>query len=112
MRRAAQCRSERRRRKLDRRWAYTACSGTVIELQSEPLHSFNWRALMRRITSVAVCLVTILACAALGGGAQERKSFWGFTGQGDPRCDRGVGGEAARLGVGVAGWLGVGRLAG
>src|SRR5687768_7935938 len=112
MRRAAQCRSERRRRKLDRRWAYTACSGTVIELQSEPFNSFNWRALMRRITSVAVCLVTIIACSALGGSVQERKSFWAFTGPWDPLSDASLRTNASRLDVAVTGWIALDSLTG
>jgi len=67
---------------------------------------------MRRITSVAVCLVTILACAALGGGAQERKSFWAFTGPWDPLSDTSLRANAARLDVAVTGWIALDSLTG
>ena len=67
---------------------------------------------MRRITPVAVCLVTILACAALGGGAQERKSFWAFTGPWDPLSDTSLRANAARLDVAVTGWIALDSLTG
>lgn len=67
---------------------------------------------MRRITSVAVFLVTILACAALGGGVQERKSFWAFTGPWDPLSDTSLSANAARLDVAVTGWIALDSLTG
>jgi spore germination protein YaaH len=67
---------------------------------------------MRRITSVAVLLVTILACAALGGGAQERKSFWAFTGPWDPASDASLRANAPRLDVAVTGWIALDSLTG
>ena len=42
---------------------------------------------MRRITAVVGFLVTVIACTALGGSAQERKSFWAFTGPWDALSD-------------------------
>jgi spore germination protein YaaH len=67
---------------------------------------------MRRITSVAVFLVTILACAVLGGGAQERKSFWAFTGPWDPLSDASLRANAPRLDVAVTGWIALDSLTG
>jgi peptidoglycan-N-acetylglucosamine deacetylase len=84
----------------------------VIELESEPIHSFNWRALMRRITAVVVFLVTIIACAALGGSTQERKSFWAFTGPWDPLSDASLRANASRLDVAVTGWVALDSLTG
>jgi peptidoglycan-N-acetylglucosamine deacetylase len=86
--------------------------GTLIELIPEPFDSFNWRALMRRITSVVVFLVTIVACAALGGGAQERKSFWAFTGPWDARSDASLRANAQRLDAAVTGWIALDSLTG
>src|SRR5688572_8361862 len=86
--------------------------GTVIELIPEPFHSFNWRALMRRITAVVVTLVTIVACAALGGNVQERKSFWAFTGPWDARSDASLRANAARLDAAVTGWVALDSLTG
>ncbi len=60
---------------------------------------------MRQITTVAVFLVTIVACAALGGSAQERKSFWAFTGPWDPASDASLRANAGRLDVAVTGWI-------
>jgi len=86
--------------------------GTLIEFIPEPIHSFNWRALMRRITSVAVLLVTIVACAALGGSTQERKSFWAFTGPWDVRSDASLRANASRLDAAVTGWIALDSLTG
>jgi hypothetical protein len=86
--------------------------GTVIELAPETHHSFNWRALMRQITSVVVFLVTVVACAAVGGSAQERKSFWAFTGPWDPRSDASLRTNAPRLDAAVTGWIALDSLTG
>ncbi len=86
--------------------------GTLIELESEPFYSFNWRALMRQITAVVVCLVTIIACTALGGSVQERKSFWAFTGPWDPLSDASLRTNASRLDVAVTGWIALDSLTG
>jgi peptidoglycan-N-acetylglucosamine deacetylase len=86
--------------------------GTVIELIPEPFHSFNWRALMRRITSVVVFLVTLLACAALGGSTQARKSFWAFTGPWDARSDASLRANARHLDAAVTGWIALDSLTG
>ncbi|HET6701871.1 MAG TPA: glycosyl hydrolase family 18 protein [Gemmatimonadaceae bacterium] len=67
---------------------------------------------MRQITTVAVFLVTIIACAALGGGAQERKSFWAFTGPWDPASDASLRANAGRLDVAVTGWIALDSLSG
>ena len=67
---------------------------------------------MRRITLVAVTLVTIVACAALGGNAPERKSFWAFTGPWDPQSDASLRANAARFDVGVTGWIALDSLTG
>ena len=67
---------------------------------------------MRRITSVVVFLVTILACAALGGGVQERKSFWAFTGPWDARSDASLRANAPRLDAVVTGWIALDSLTG
>jgi spore germination protein YaaH len=67
---------------------------------------------MRQITSVAVFLVTIVACAALGGSAQERKSFWAFTGPWDPASDASLRANVARLDVAVTGWIALDSLTG
>jgi spore germination protein YaaH len=60
---------------------------------------------MRRITTVAVFFVTALACTALGGSVQERKSFWAFTGPWDPQSDASLRANASRLDVAVTGWI-------
>jgi spore germination protein YaaH len=86
--------------------------GTVIELVPEPFPSFKWRALVQRITSVVVFLITIVACAALGGNVQDGKSFWGFTGPWDARSDASVRANAARLDVVVTGWIALDSLTG
>ena len=67
---------------------------------------------MRRITSVIVFLVTIAACAALGGSAQERKSFWAFTGPWDARSDASLRSSAPRLDAAVTGWVALDSLTG
>jgi spore germination protein YaaH len=67
---------------------------------------------MRRITSVVVFLVTILACAALGGSVQERKSFWAFTGPWDARSDASLRANAPRLDAAVTGWIALDSLTG
>jgi spore germination protein YaaH len=67
---------------------------------------------MRRIISVVAFLVTIIACAALGGGAQERKSFWAFTGPWDPLSDASLRTNASRLDVAVTGWIALDSLTG
>ena len=67
---------------------------------------------MRRITSVAACLITIVACAALGGGAQERKSFWGFTGPWDSLSDASLRANSAHLDVAVTGWIALDSVTG
>lgn len=86
--------------------------GTLIELDSESFYSFNWRALMRRITSVVVFFVTIVACTALGGSVQERKSFWAFTGPWDPLSDASLRANASKLDVAVTGWIALDSLTG
>jgi spore germination protein YaaH len=91
---------------------YRVEPGTVIELESEPFHSFNWRALMRRTTAVVVSLVTIIACAAVGGSTQERKSFWAFTGPWDPLSDASLRANASRLDVAITGWIALDSLTG
>ena len=67
---------------------------------------------MRRITSVVVFLVTIVACTALGGSVQERKSFWAFTGPWDPLSDASLRANASRLDVAVTGWIALDSLTG
>lgn len=67
---------------------------------------------MRRITAVVVVLVTIVACAALGGGAQERKSFWAFTGPWDARSDASLRANAPRLDAAVTAWIALDSLTG
>jgi spore germination protein YaaH len=67
---------------------------------------------MRRITSVALFLITIAACAALGGSVQERKSFWAFTGPWDTRSDASLRANASRLDAAVTGWIGLDSLTG
>ncbi len=67
---------------------------------------------MRRITAVAVVFVTILACTALGGSAQERKSFWAFTGPWDPLSDASLRANASRLDAAVTGWVALDSLTG
>jgi spore germination protein YaaH len=67
---------------------------------------------MRRITSVVVFLVTIVACAALGGSAQGRKSFWAFTGPWDARSDASLRANASRLDAAVTGWIPLDSLTG
>ena len=67
---------------------------------------------MRRITSVAVALITIVACAAIGGTVQGRKSFWGFTGPWDARSDASLRTHAGKLDVAVTGWIALDSLTG
>jgi peptidoglycan-N-acetylglucosamine deacetylase len=67
---------------------------------------------MRRITPVVVFLVTIIACTALGGSAQQRKSFWAFTGPWDALSDASLRANASRLDVAVTGWIGLDSLTG
>jgi spore germination protein YaaH len=67
---------------------------------------------MRQITSVGVLFVTVLACAALGGSVQERKSFWAFTGPWDARSDASLRANAARLDAAVTGWIALDSLTG
>ena len=67
---------------------------------------------MRRITTVVVILVTLVACAALGGSVQERKSFWAFTGPWDPRSDASLRANAPRLDAAVTGWIALDSLTG
>ena len=67
---------------------------------------------MRRITAVVVLFGTIIACAALGGSVQERKSFWGFTGPWDPLSDASLRTNASRLDVAVTGWIALDSLTG
>lgn len=75
-------------------------------------HSFKWRAFMRQITSVGVALITIVACAAGGGTAQARKSFWGFTGPWDARSHASLRMHAHELDVAVTGWIALDSLTG
>ena len=67
---------------------------------------------MRRTTSVAGFVITIAACAALGGSAQERKSFWAFTGPWDPRSNASLRANAPQLDAAVTGWIGLDSLTG
>ena len=67
---------------------------------------------MRRITSVVVFFVTIVACTALGGSVQERKSFWAFTGPWDPLSDASLRANASKLDVAVTGWIALDSLTG
>ena len=67
---------------------------------------------MRRITAVAVLFITIIACTALGGSAQERKSFWAFTGPWDPLSDASLRANASRLDAAVTGWIALDSLTG
>ncbi len=67
---------------------------------------------MRRITSVVVALITIVACAAVGGTVQGRKSFWGFTGPWDARSDASLRMHAHELDVAVTGWIALDSLTG
>ena len=67
---------------------------------------------MRRITTVAMLLVTILACTALGGSVQGRKSFWAFTGPWDPLSDASLRANASRLDAAVTGWIALDSLTG
>ena len=67
---------------------------------------------MRRITAVVVFLVTVIACAALGGSSQERKSFWAFTGPWDALSDASLRANASRLDVAVTGWIALDSLTG
>jgi spore germination protein YaaH len=53
-----------------------------------------------------------VACAALGGSAQERKSFWAFTGPWDARSDASLRANATRLDGAVTGWIGLDSLTG
>jgi spore germination protein YaaH len=54
----------------------------------------------------------VAACAALGGSAQERNSFWAFTGPWDPRSDTSLRAIASRLDAAVTGWIGLDSLTG
>jgi peptidoglycan-N-acetylglucosamine deacetylase len=67
---------------------------------------------MRRFTSVAVLFLAILACTALGGSVQERKSFWAFTGPWDPLSDASLRTNASRVDVAVTGWIALDSLTG
>ena len=67
---------------------------------------------MRRITPIVVFLVTIIACTALGGSAQQRKSFWAFTGPWDALSDASLRANASRLDVAVTGWIALDSLTG
>ena len=67
---------------------------------------------MRRITAVVVFLVTVIACTALGGSAQERKLFWAFTGPWDALSDASLRANASRLNVAVTGWIALDSLTG
>jgi spore germination protein YaaH len=67
---------------------------------------------MRQITSVVVLFLSALACAALGGSAQQRKSFWAFTGPWDARSDASLRANAAQLDVAVTGWIALDSLTG
>jgi spore germination protein YaaH len=67
---------------------------------------------MRQITSVVILFATVLACAALGGSAQERKSFWAFTGPWDARSDASLRTNAAQLDAVVTGWIALDSLTG
>ena len=67
---------------------------------------------MRRITSVVVALITIVACAAVGGTLQGRKSFWGFTGPWDARSQASLRMHAHELDVAVTGWIALDSLTG
>jgi spore germination protein YaaH len=67
---------------------------------------------MRRITTVAVFFITLLACTALGGSVQERKSFWAFTGPWDPLSDASLRTNASRLDVAVTGWIALDSVSG
>ena len=64
------------------------------------------------MTSVVGLIITVAACAALGGSAQERKSFWAFTGPWDPRSDASLRANASRLDAAVTGWIGLDSLTG
>jgi peptidoglycan-N-acetylglucosamine deacetylase len=67
---------------------------------------------MRRITPVVVVLVTVIACTALGGSAQQRKSFWAFTGPWDALSDASLRANGSRLDVAVTGWIALDSLTG
>lgn len=67
---------------------------------------------MRRITAVIVLFITAIACTALGGSVQERKSFWAFTGPWDPLSDASLRANASRLDVAVTGWIALDSLTG
>ncbi|MGQ0714129.1 MAG: glycosyl hydrolase family 18 protein [Gemmatimonadaceae bacterium] len=67
---------------------------------------------MRRITSVVAALITAVACAAIGGTAQGRKSFWGFTGPWDARSHASLRAHAPELDVAVTGWIALDSLTG
>jgi spore germination protein YaaH len=74
--------------------------------------SFKWRAFMRRITSVGVALITIVACAAVDGTTKGRKSFWGFTGPWDARSHASLRMHAHHLDAAVTGWIALDSLSG
>ncbi len=67
---------------------------------------------MRRFTSIVLVFLVLVACAALGGGVQERKSFWAFTGPWDARSDASLRANAASLDVAVTGWIALDSLTG
>ncbi len=67
---------------------------------------------MRRFTLVVVFFVTVVACTALGGSVQERKSFWAFTGPWDPLSDASLRANASRLDAAVTGWIALDSLTG
>lgn len=67
---------------------------------------------MRRFTSIGFVFLVLVACAALGGSVQERKSFWAFTGPWDARSDSSLRANAAGLDVAVTGWIALDSLTG
>ena len=67
---------------------------------------------MRRFTSIVLVFLVLVACAALGGSVQERKSFWAFTGPWDARSDASLRANAASLDVAVTGWIALDSLTG
>ena len=67
---------------------------------------------MRRFTSIVFVFLALVACAALGGSVQERKSFWAFTGPWDARSDASLRANAASLDVAVTGWVALDSLTG
>lgn len=67
---------------------------------------------MHRITAIALFLLAVAACAAVGGSTQERKSFWAFTGPWDAESDASLRANAAHLDVAVTGWIALDSLTG